>query len=1004
MSRIAGLALVAVLMVLVAAFPARAQVPDPPKTPVAEGNGGSAATVDPLATQAAIDTLRSGGNAVDAAVAAAGVLGVVEPFSCGIGGGGFMVVYSARNHKVDTIDSREEAPAGMTETSFLASDGTPLPFAEARVGGLSVGVPGTVSGWETALNRYGTRRLSSLLRPAERIARRGFTIDATFNGQVAANADLFDDFPASADLYLTPEGAAKPVGSVQVNRDLARTYERIGRNPDRFYRGGIARDISQTVRHPPAVAPDVGGNPRTIHAGSMTAGDLAQYDAIRRDPTRIRYRGLDIYGMAPPSSGGSTIGEALNIMEGFPRAEARDLKLHQYLEASKLAYADRGKFLGDPAFVDVPLRGLLSDGFAAERRSLITDTALPAPQPPGDPLPFNGGGHGHGYGKVSSDAEGPSTTHLTVADRWGNVVTYTFTIEQIGGSGITVPGRGFLLNNELTDFNFTAGTANSPAPGKRPRSSMAPTMVFDHGRVAMALGSPGGSTIITTVLQILVNSIDFRMSLPDALAAPRASQRNSATTDAEPAFLAHDGPALEARGHKFVVPVGWLHRGGHRDPLPARRPPAVRGGADAARRRLGDGGETRLEQAVRGRTYRSAMLDIEDRLAELAELGLYRRMRMVSGPQGPRVVLDGKPVLLLCSGNHLGLADHPRVREAAADAAMRWGAGAGAARPASGTMTLHRRLEERLADFLGTPAALLFGSGYLATLGIVPALAQRGELVFADALCHASVADACRLSEAETVIYDHGDVDQLAWRLRNADGRAALIVTEGVFALDGDIAPLEAIAALAHRFDVRLMVSEAHGLGAVGPDGRGAIAAAGLRGQVDVIVGSLGSALGAAGGYAACDRMLARYLAAHARTFAGSTALPPPAAAAAMAALELLREQPRRVEKLQANADCLRTELAREGFDVAGADAHVISIVVGEPRLAVRIAELALEQGVYIGAVLPPDVAEGCARLRLSVMASHTKSELRDAARVLGRAALRAGFRPATGIPLAAAA
>src|SRR4051794_4989571 len=304
-------------------------------------------------------------------------------------------------------------------------------------------------------------------------------------------------------------------------------------------------------------------------------------------------------------------------------------------------------------------------------------------------------------------------------------------------------------------------------------------------------------------------------------------------------------------------------------------------------------------------------------------------MRMVSGPQGPRVVLDGKPVLLLCSGNHLGLADHPRVREAAADAAMRWGAGAGAARPAAGTMTLHRRLEERLAGFLGTDAALLFGSGYLANLRIVPALAERGEIVFADALCHPSVADACRLSGAETVAYDHADVEQLAWGLRNADGRAALIVTEGVFALDGDVAPLESIAALAHRFDARLMVSEAHGLGSAGPDGRGAITAAGLRGQVDVIVGSLGSALGAAGGYAACDRMLARYLAAHARTFAGSTALPPPAAAAAMAALELLREQPRRVEKLQANADCLRTELAREGFDVAGAGAPLVSVVLG---------------------------------------------------------------------------
>jgi len=398
------------------------------------------------------------------------------------------------------------------------------------------------------------------------------------------------------------------------------------------------------------------------------------------------------------------------------------------------------------------------------------------------------------------------------------------------------------------------------------------------------------------------------------------------------------------------------------------------------------------------------VLDVEDRLAELEELGLYRRMRMVSGPQGPRVVLDGRPVLLLCSDNHLGLADHPRVREAAADAAMRWGAGAGAARSGAGTMTLHRRLEERLAGFLGTEAALLFGSGYLATLGIVPALAERGEIVFSDALNHPSVVDGCRLAGAETFVYDHGDVEHLAWGLRNADGRAALIVTEGVFALDGDTAPLEAIVSLAHRFDVRVLVGEAHGLGTIGPDGRGAVTAAGLRGQVDVITGSLGTALGAAGGFAACDRTLARYLATHARTFSCSTAVPPPAVAAAMAALELLGEQPRRVEKLQANAEVLRTELAREGFDVAGADAHLISIVVGEAPLAIRIAELALEQGVYVGAVRPPDVAEGCARLRLAVMASHTKSELRDAARVLGRAALRAGFRPPTGMPLAAAA
>ena len=398
------------------------------------------------------------------------------------------------------------------------------------------------------------------------------------------------------------------------------------------------------------------------------------------------------------------------------------------------------------------------------------------------------------------------------------------------------------------------------------------------------------------------------------------------------------------------------------------------------------------------------MLDVEDRLAELEELGLYRRMRMVSGPQGPRVVLDGRPVLLLCSDNHLGLADHPRVREAAADAAMRWGAGAGAARPAAGTMTLHRRLEERLANFFGTSGALLFGSGYLATLGIVPALVERGEMVFSDALNHSSVGDACRLADAESFVYDHGDVEHLAWGLRNADGRAALIVTEGVFALDGDTAPLEAIVALAHRYDVRVLVSEAHGLGAVGPDGRGAVAAAGLRGQIDVITGSLGTALGAAGGFAACDRTLARYLVTHARTFSGSTAVAPPSVAGAMAALELLCEQPRRVEKLQANADVLRTELSREGFDVAGADAHLISIVVGDARLAVRIAELRssrVSTSAPCGRPTWPRDAPGCGwrswpRTRSPSCATPPAC--------WGRAALRAGFRPPTGMPLAAAA
>src|SRR5919107_6233753 len=288
--------------------------------------------------------------------------------------------------------------------------------------------------------------------------------------------------------------------------------------------------------------------------------------------------------------------------------------------------------------------------------------------------------------------------------------------------------------------------------------------------------------------------------------------------------------------------------------------------------------------------------------------------------------LDGRPVLLLCSGNALGLADHPRVREAAADAAMRWGVGAGAARVASGTMTLHRRLEERLAEFTGRRAALLFGSGSLANLGVIPALARRGEVVLHDELSHASVVDGCRLAGAEAFAYDHGDADHLAWALRQADGRGALIATEGLFGLDGDVAPLVEIVELARRYDVRVLVDEAHALGALGPGGRGAVAEAGLAGEIDVLTGSLGKGLGAYGGFACCDHVTARYLVNSARTLQHSTAPPPVAVAAAMAALALLEEEPRRVEKLLANAEAPRDELAREGLEVARAPTHILPL------------------------------------------------------------------------------
>jgi 8-amino-7-oxononanoate synthase len=397
------------------------------------------------------------------------------------------------------------------------------------------------------------------------------------------------------------------------------------------------------------------------------------------------------------------------------------------------------------------------------------------------------------------------------------------------------------------------------------------------------------------------------------------------------------------------------------------------------------------------------MLDLDDRLDELKQLGLYRRTRMVSGPQGPRVVLDGRPVLVLCSGNSLGLADHPRVREAAADAAMRWGVGAGAARMASGTMTLHRRLEERLARFSGADAAVVFGSGALANLGVIPALARKGEVVFHDELAHASIIDGCRLAGAELFAYGHGDPEHLAWGLQHADGRGALIATDGVFSLDGDVAPLEDIVALARRYDVRVLVDEAQALGSIGPGGRGAVAEAGLEDEVDVITGSLGKALGSYGGFACCDHVTARFLVNTARPLAHSTALPPVAVAAAMAALELLEEQPRRVEKLLGNAETLRDELAREGFEVAGASTHIVPLLVGDADTAGQIVENALDQGVFCEAVVPPTAPEGAARLRLAVMASHTRPELRGAARVLARAALRAGMRPGAGAPVAVA-
>jgi gamma-glutamyltranspeptidase/glutathione hydrolase len=579
-------ALTAIVAIVLVAPPANAVPTAPPKDAIAIGSGGAVSSVDPYATEIGLKVLQDGGNAVDAAVATAAALGVTEPYSAGVGGGGFFVYYDARSGKVHTIDGRETAPAKMEGNSFV-ENGQAIPFADAVTSGLSVGVPGTPATWELALDRWGSIDLKRALRPAAQLAQSGFVVDETFRQQTAANATRFAAFTSTADLFL-PGGAPPAVGSVLRNPDLARTYTLLGAlGTDYLYEGRLGEEIVATVTQPPVVP----GSTLNVRPGLMRLPDLDDYRALLRAPTMIDYRGLTVAGMAPPSSGGSTVGEALNILEGSDLAALdRSEALHRYLEATALAFADRNRYVGDPAFVDVPLNELLSQGFADERACLIDPTAAVKPVAPGSPdgayAPCVAAAAGAGRGRDG----GGSTTHLTTWDRWGNVVSYTLTIEQIGGSGIVVPNRGFLLNNELTDFNFAQVQGappdpNLPAPGKRPRSSMSPTIVLDDGAPVLAIGSPGGSMIITTVAQTMLNRLDFGMPLLEAVAAPRASQRNTATVSAEPAFIMTWGAALGARGHTFtsVAEIGAvtaIERRGDGQ-LVAVAEPVRRGGGDA---------------------------------------------------------------------------------------------------------------------------------------------------------------------------------------------------------------------------------------------------------------------------------------------------------------------------------------------------------------------------------------------------------------------------------------
>ena len=379
-------------------------------------------------------------------------------------------------------------------------------------------------------------------------------------------------------------------------------------------------------------------------------------------------------------------------------------------------------------------------------------------------------------------------------------------------------------------------------------------------------------------------------------------------------------------------------------------------------------------------------------LEEIEALGLRRRPKLICGPVGPRVSIDGRQTLLLCSNDYLGLSSHPGVRRAAKAAVDEYGAGSGASRLVSGTLPIHAELETALAGFKGTEAALVFGSGYLANMGIVSTLTGRGDIIYSDEFNHASIVDACRLSRAATRVFPHAGVSALEEML--ADGGACgqrLIVTDGVFSMDGDIAPLPELARLASEYDCRLMVDDAHATGVVGPGGKGSASHFGLEGHVEIQMGTLSKALGSYGAFVAGSRELIDLLVNRSRSFIFSTALPPASAAGALEALKVIEREPERRLRLWRNASVLKEGLASAGFDVGRSETFIVPVIIGDPRACVEMAGSLLDEGVFAQAIRPPSVPEGASRLRVSPTCEHTRDDLEFALEAFVRAGKRCG-------------
>ena len=496
-----------------------------------------------IAARIGADILRQGGNAVDAAVATGFALAVTYPRAGNIGGGGFMVIHLASRHEDVALDYRETAPAAMTRDTFLGPDGKP-DNAKSRDSALGIGVPGTVAGLALALEKYGSGKftLAQLLKPSIELARDGFVITDDTADTLPQWFRRLAKWPASVKVFARPDGTSLREGDKFVQTDLAATLSAIAKQgPRGFYDGPVAEKLAKAIR-------DAGG--------IMTTDDLKAYQPIIRTPVHGTYRGYDIVSMPLPSSGGIVLLETLNILEGFRLSELEQgsaASLHLLIEAMKRGYADRARYLGDPAFIKAPTNILLAKDYAAKLRAEID----PEHATPAD--------------KVSSALpphEGSNTTHYSVVDSEGNAVSNTYTMNFSYGLGLVADGTGVLLNNELDDFSAAPGASNAfglvgydanlPGPGKRPLSSMSQTIVLKDGKVLLVTGSPGGSRIISTVLQVIVNVLDYHMDVAAAVAAPRLHhQWMPDEVKVEPGFPDEVLAGLRARGHSLVESMGY---------------------------------------------------------------------------------------------------------------------------------------------------------------------------------------------------------------------------------------------------------------------------------------------------------------------------------------------------------------------------------------------------------------------------------------------------------------